>query len=128
MATINPMLVPRPTFEEQLRAVCVQHLTLRPLPGMVWWTSGDTRHSPETGRFNALAVKPGIPDVFALRDGQLFALGLRRETSRDGPPRFSMIEYLAAAGAQTAAAYNIKDALATLEEWGLLEKNAHYSE
>lgn len=92
----------------------------------MWWTSGNTRNCQEPVGFKALAVKPGLPDLFALRDGRFFALALRRENGRGEVS--GLLNALSVAGAETAVAFSMDEALLTLERWGLLVKNARYSE
>lgn len=109
--------------EDQIQAAVVLHLTVRAVPGLVWWhtPNGGNRSVTEAGRFKALGVKAGVPDLLALHAGRLFALELKAERGRLSAVQAAMLADLEAAGAMVAVAYGLDEALATLERWGLLK-------
>lgn len=108
--------------EEQIQAAVCQHLRMRGLPGVVWWhtPNGGSRSPAEAGRFKALGVKAGIPDLIAIRDARIFALELKAPGGRVSPAQTAMLDELCRAGAETAVAFGVDQALAVLERWRLL--------
>ena len=126
----NPMAVWRPTAEDQIHAAICQHLTIRPMPGTVWWhtPNGGNRSASEGARFKALGVKAGFPDLCALRNGRLFALELKREDGRVSTAQSAMLRALQFAGAETAVAFGLNEALPILDRWDLLAQNARMAE
>lgn len=110
--------------EDQIQAAVCLHLTVRALPGVVWWhtPNGGSRTAAEAGRFKALGVKAGVPDVLVLRTGQLFALELKAPGGRLSEAQRAMLAALKAAGAETAVAVGLDEALAQLERWGLIRR------
>jgi len=108
--------------EDQLQAAVVLHMTVRALPGVVWFhvPNGGSRTAAEAGRFKALGVKAGVPDLLALRAGQLFALELKAPGGRVSDAQRDMLAALNAAGAHTAVAWGLDEALEILERWGVL--------
>lgn len=107
------------------QAVCL-HLTVRAVPGLVWFhvPNGGSRSASEAGRFKSLGVRPGVPDLIALHCGRMFGLELKAPGGRVSPAQSEMLASLKAAGCQTAVAFGLDDALATLERWGLIRANA----
>jgi len=108
--------------EEQIQAAVVLHMTVRALPGVVWFhvPNGGGRTAAEAGRFKALGVKAGVPDILALRAGQLFALELKAQGGRVSDAQREMLAALKAAGAEAAVAWGLDEALEILERWGVL--------
>lgn len=108
--------------EEQIQAAVVLHLTIRAVSGVVWWhtPNGGSRTVAEAGKFKALGVKAGVPDLLAVRAGRLFALELKAQGGRLSEGQTDMLKQLTDAGVQTAVAVGLDDALAVLERWGLL--------
>lgn len=108
--------------EEQIQAAVVLHLHVRAMPGVVWWhtPNGGYRNATEAGRFKALGVKAGIPDLIALRAGQLFAIELKAPGGRVSEAQREMLAALEQAGAKTAVAFGLDDALDVLERWGVI--------
>lgn len=98
------------------------HLTIRAAPSVVWWytSNGGNRSTAEAGRFKALGVKAGVPDLLVVRAGQLFALELKAPGGRVSNAQQEMLAELQAAGAQTAVAFGLDEALAEFERWGLI--------
>lgn len=93
------------------------------MPGTIFWhtPNGGFRSAAEAGRFKALGVKPGIPDLLALRECRLFALELKADGGRLSPSQTDMLAALERAGATTGVAVGIDEALTKLESWGLLK-------
>lgn len=112
----------RRSDESDVHAAVVAHLTMRGMPGSIFWhtPNGGARSKSEAGRFKTLGVKAGIPDLLVLRDSRLFALELKADNGRLSPHQVDMLGALERAGARTAVAVGLDAALMTLEGWGLL--------
>ena len=108
--------------EDQIQAAVVLHLTVRALPGVVWFhvPNGGSRTAAEAGRFKALGVKAGVPDLLAVRDGRLFGLELKADGGRVSEAQAVMLAELEAAGAIVGVANGLDEALATLERWQII--------
>lgn len=108
--------------EDQIQAAICLHLTVRAVGGVVWWhtPNGGARTPTEAGRFKALGVKAGIPDLLALRNGRIYALELKAPGGRVSSAQTEMLAQLRAAGAETAVAVGLDEALEVLSRWGLL--------
>jgi hypothetical protein len=78
----------------------------------------------ESAIFKGMGVIAGIPDIFVLRAGRLFALELKAPGGRISPAQVVCHERLRAVGALVAVAVGLDDALARLEQWGLLRGRA----
>jgi hypothetical protein len=68
----------------------------------------------------SLGWMAGLPDVFAVHNGRVFALELKAEGGRATDQQLATIAALHEAGAFTAIAEGLDRALAVLESWGLL--------
>ncbi len=108
--------------EEMIHRALVQHLQRRVSPGTVWWhtPNGDIRHKGAAGRLKALGTKAGMPDLLLLRDGQLYAVELKRDGGRLSDVQRERLMELAAAGALTVEARGLDAALSALKGWGLV--------
>lgn len=112
--------------EDQIQAAVCLHLSVRAVPGVVFWhtPNGGSRTAAEAGRFKALGVKAGVPDVLVLRAGRLFALELKALGGRLSDAQRDMLAALEAAGAATGVAYGLDEAIAQLERWGVIRATA----
>ena len=108
--------------EDAIQAAVCLHLTVRAVPGVVWWhtPNGGSRSASEAGRFKALGVKAGVPDLIAIHNGRVFGLELKAPGGRVSPAQRDMLALLSAGGCETAVAFGLDDALATLERWGVI--------
>jgi hypothetical protein len=107
--------------EAGIQRATVDHLYLRARPG-VWWAA--INNNPRSVVAGALAkaagCKAGLPDLLLLRRGQLYALELKADGGRVSPVQKACHAELRDAGAEVAVARGIDEALAQLEEWGLI--------
>lgn len=111
--------------EEQIQAALVLHLTVRAAHGVVWFhcPNGGRRGAGEAGRFKALGVRAGVPDLVLVREGHFYGLELKAERGRVSDVQAAMLAELEAAGATVAVAYGLDDALDTVTRWGLLRSS-----
>jgi|SRR5262245_26353739 len=112
--------------EQQLQKVVCQHLTVRGHPDLYWWhhPAGGYRSPIEAAIFKSIGTKPGLPDLFVLRDGKLYGLELKPESDRLSPTQATAHVLLRQAGATIQTAVGIDAAIRQLETWGLLKGRA----
>ncbi|MBL8565883.1 MAG: VRR-NUC domain-containing protein [Hyphomicrobiaceae bacterium] len=116
LATVSRM------SEEAIHRTVVAHLARRARPGVVYAhvPNGEARGAGLGGKLKALGTRAGMPDLIALHAGQFYALELKREGGRLTESQRQTLADLEAAGALTAVAYGLDDALGRLSSWGLL--------
>jgi hypothetical protein len=86
-----------------------------------WHTpNGGFRNRIEAARFKAMGVVPGVPDVLLLHEGRLRGLELKRKGGRLTPTQVACHAAMRRAGAEIAVAYDVDEALAQLQQWGVL--------
>jgi VRR-NUC domain len=71
-------------------------------------------------RAQGLGVVAGVPDIIAVRSGQMYCLELKAPGGKLTDNQRATHSAMITAGAQVATADNLDDALALLEGWGLL--------
>jgi hypothetical protein len=112
--------------EAQLQRQVMAHVDARSAPGtLVWHTpNGGWRSRIEAAIMKALGVRPGIPDLLALKAGRLCAIELKAPGGKLSKAQQEMIAKLKAAGARVEVASSLDDALGHLERWGILRGQA----
>lgn len=108
--------------EDQIQRAVFQHLRTRGAPGLVVWhtPNGGKRKPIEAAIFKGLGVRTGVSDIIAVHAGKIFALELKADGGRATESQLEFLADIGRAGAFTAVATGIDQALATLEAWGLL--------
>lgn len=108
--------------EDAVQMALMRFLDVLAMPGAVFWhcPNGGSRGRGEAGRFQALGVKAGIPDVLILYRGHLYGLELKADAGRVSPEQKSMADALGAAGATVSVAFGLDAALAQLTAWGVM--------
>jgi len=114
--------------EEQIQRAVVQHLKVRSMPGVFYFhpANGGRRTKAEAGIFKALGVRAGVPDLIFFYRSQIFGLELKAATGRLTPIQRQTINDMETAGARTAVANSLDEALITLECWGILRRNSSH--
>jgi hypothetical protein len=114
------MTVRRP--EQQIQKTVFLHLTVRPAPGVFAFhpANGGWRTRTEAAILKSLGVVAGTPDVIAIRDGRAYALELKVKDGRLSPAQRWAHAALRQAGAEVAVATGLDEALAWLEQCGML--------
>lgn len=86
--------------------------------------NGGIRNKAEAAIFNGLGLTAGIPDVVAIRGGQIFGLELKTEVGRPSKEQEAVLKAMERAGAIVAIAYGLDAAIDKLEQWGILRGRA----
>lgn len=117
-------LVKRP--EQDIQRAVFQHLAARSMPGVFAFhcPNGGKRSKIEASIFKGLGVRSGVPDVIVLYRSQIFGLELKASSGRLTPIQRQTLNEMEVAGARTAVAKSLDEALVTLEFWGVLRRNA----
>ncbi len=118
--------MPRAEPEAEIQRAVMAHLRCRGVRGAFAWhtPNGGYRTPAEAGILKSLGVVAGVPDVLILHDGQLYALELKAPKGRPSSSQVRTMLALEAAGATTALAVGLDEALATLQRWGLLRPSS----
>lgn len=108
--------------EQAIQRAVFQHLESRPAAGVFAFhpANGGWRSKVEASILKGLGVVPGVPDVIAIRNGQIYALELKAKGGRTSPAQIACHLRLEAAGAIVATATGVDAAVRQLECWGLL--------
>lgn len=108
--------------EDGIQRAVFQHIRARGVPGLVAWhtPNGGKRKPIEAAIFKGLGVRAGVSDIIAVHAGKIFALELKADGGRPTETQLEFLADIERAGAFTAIATGVDQALATLEAWGLL--------
>jgi len=103
----------------------VAHIRRRQVPGVVWFHPANGAHYASGSRQGALlaamGVRPGTSDLVFLHEGRFYALELKRaKGSRTEAEQAQFLEDVVRAGGKAVVAHGLDEALAILEEWGLI--------
>jgi hypothetical protein len=112
--------------EQTIQRAVFEHLAVRRVPGVFAFhpANGGWRSRPEAAILKGLGVVAGVPDIILVRDGRAYALELKAQGGRLSDAQRQAHGALRAAGAEVATAIGLDDALAQLEDWGLLKGSA----
>jgi hypothetical protein len=112
----------RKRAEQYLQRAVVEHLTIRPAPGIFWchYPAGGARRPIEAKIFKSISLKRGIPDLLLVKSGKLCALELKSERGRLSKVQKRCHDELRQAGAIVQVADNIDDAVSWLQKLGFL--------
>jgi hypothetical protein len=116
--------------EQDLQIAVMDHVRARKAPRTVVF------HVPNAGKRSHYVGKKmkeaglvsGIPDLICIREGQSYGLELKAGKGKKYEPtadQIAAMESMELAGAQTAVAHSLDEALVTLEFWGILRRNAN---
>lgn len=103
--------------EQALQKAVCQYLDVALPPDAIYWhtPNGGGRSKAEAGIFKAMGVKAGIPDLFILRNGLLFAIELKAGRGTVTPAQEAMHEALRKQFVQVAVCRSIDDVHAKLD-------------
>jgi hypothetical protein len=108
--------------EFKVQCAVADHLSKRGASGAVWWhtPNGGERNRLDAALFKRQGVKAGIPDILVFYRSKLYALELKADSGVVSDNQKEMLSALAREGAETGVAYGLNEALAWLEQRGLL--------
>lgn len=111
--------------EEQVHKAVVSQPVVRGEHNIFWFhpANGGKRSWSEGKSFKAMGVVAGVPDLIILKGGEVFALELKSTTGRVRPSQRLCHAAMQEAGAKTAIAKGLDEALVTLECWGILKRS-----
>lgn len=112
--------------EEAIQRHVVAMVAARACPNALVWhpANGGRRSKAEAGRFKALGVVAGIPDLVAIAEGRVFGLELKTANGRLSDAQREMAARWRAAGGEYAVARSVAEASRILSEWGIIEDHA----
>lgn len=107
--------------EFRLQCVVVDYLT-RACPTLLWtaFPAGEARTEKTGGKLKRMGLKPGWPDIIAVKPGGGFlGLELKAEGGRLSPEQKAVLEALEGCGASYAVIRSLDDLKETLAEHGV---------
>jgi hypothetical protein len=109
--------------EQQIQAAVFQHLKVRSAAGTFYFHpfSGGYRRPIEAAIHKRLGAIAGLPDVIAIRGGQVFGLELKADGGRITEIQHETHERMRASGAVVGVAVGLDQALRWLERHDLLK-------
>ena len=124
-----PLDAPRRMTEAEIHKAVVQHLNVRAEPGVFWFhpANGGKRSFSEGKLFKQMGVIPGVPDLILIKNGETFGLELKATGGWTRPSQRLVHAAMREAGAHTAIAKGLDQALVTLECWGILKRSVALS-
>lgn len=111
--------------EQNIQRAVFQHLRARSMPGVFAFhvPNGGRRSKIEAAIMKGLGVRSGVPDVIVFYRAQIFGLELKAKGGRLSPAQRQTLNEMEVAGARTAVAGSLDEALFTLECWGVLRRD-----
>ena len=111
----------RPT-EVQIQRAVIEHLLLRGHPDAFAFhcPNGGYRRPIEAAILKEIGTVAGVPDLFVVHGGRVFALELKAPGGRVSDVQHAVHERLRRAGAEVAVAWGLDQALKQLSSWNLL--------
>jgi len=112
--------------EQQIQATVMQHLWRRSSPNTFAFhvPNGGWRSPIEAKILKGQGVVSGTPDIFIVSNGKPYALEIKTETGRISPVQRTAHVLLEDAGVEVATAYGLDQAIAQIEEWGVVRGRA----
>lgn len=111
--------------ETEIHKAVVSNLVQRGEHNIFWFhpANGGKRSWSEGKSFKAMGVVAGVPDLIILKGGEVFALELKSSAGRVQPSQRLCHAAMQEAGAKTAIAKGLDEALFTLECWGIIKRS-----
>jgi hypothetical protein len=108
--------------EDAIQRAVFEHLTVRGASDVFAFhpANGGWRSRIEAAILKGLGVRPGVPDVIAIKAGQAYAIELKAPRGRVTEAQRAAHAALRAAGAGVVVAYGLDDAIDHLERWKLV--------
>lgn len=114
--------------EQDIQIGVMNHIRLRANAGVFAFHVPNARKSSNyVGKINKkLGIVSGVPDLIIMHRAQVFGLELKAGTGKRYEPsaeQNAAMNAMQVAGARTAVAGSLDEALYTLECWGVLKRN-----
>jgi len=108
--------------EQEIQRAVFEHLAVRGAPDVFAFhpANGGWRSPIEAAILKGLGVRPGVPDVIAIKAGRTYALELKTPDRRVTEAQRAAHAALRAAGAAVAVVYGLDAAIDQLERWKLV--------
>jgi hypothetical protein len=112
--------------EAQIQRAVFEHFKIRSATGVFAFhpANGGYRRPVEAKILKGQGVVSGVPDIVAVRSGQMYCLELKAKGGKLSDNQRAAHSLLVSAGAMVATVDNIDDALRQLESWKLLRGTA----
>ena len=112
--------------EDEIQRAVFQHLKARAAKKVFYFHpfNGGYRRPIEAAITKGLGVRAGVPDIIAIRAGQVFGLELKANGGKVSASQIEVQDLMQCAGAVTATAYGLDGALRWLEQHGILQGRA----
>lgn len=106
--------------EDAIQRAVFQHFAARGARNVFAFAvpNGGLRSKPEAAIMKGLGARAGVPDIVAVKEGQMYALELKATGGRLRESQRQVIPEMQAAGAIVAV--GLDAAIEQLEAWGLL--------
>jgi hypothetical protein len=104
----------------------IAHLNARGVRWL-WWChipNGGFRRPAEAAILAGLGARRGAPDLILIHEGNVYALEIKTPNGYATADQLACMLHLEGAGARSRIAYGLDQAIATLEQWGLLRGKA----
>lgn len=107
--------------EAQIHRAVVDHLRTR-APGLLFWhtPNGGFRNAREAANLKRMGVLPGVSDILALHDGELYALELKAYNGRATEHQLKFRDRVNECGGYASIAEGLDEALAHFKAWGFI--------
>jgi hypothetical protein len=115
--------------EAEIHKAVIRNLVVRGGHNVFWFhpANGGKRSWSEGKSFKAMGVVAGVPDIIIIKGGEVFGLELKSTSGRSSPSQRLVHAAMQEAGAKTAIAKGLDEALVTLECWGILRRDLSVS-
>jgi VRR-NUC domain len=115
--------------EDEIQRAVFEHLAVRGASDVFAFhpANGGWRSRIEAAIFKGLGVRPGVPDVIAIKAGRAFALELKAPGSRVTEAQRAAHVALRAAGAAVAVVHGLDAAIDQLERWKLVRGSSRWA-
>jgi VRR-NUC domain len=110
-----------PLAEATIQKAVFEHLAARGCGFSFHVPNGGWRSPVEAAILKGCGVRPGVPDIVVIKDGQPFGLELKAEGGRVSPAQREALDAMKAAGADVGVVYGLDAALAWLTARGILK-------
>jgi hypothetical protein len=110
-------------FEHDVQCAICDYLDIRRI---CYWAvpNGGHRSKSEAGRLKAEGVRPGVPDITIVHEGQYYGLEVKRPKTLAPKGRLSknqkiMIEKIEEHGGEVKVVYSVQDTIEAFIDWGI---------